>query len=495
MAAIISEKFRTHNAKQFKEDFGENDSSTYVFIGRSYSWPNDSDPPAPANSVGEEHEAFDDMIALKKVSSADVSHGLTRYDWTFNTAYDEYSHDISASEPSTVTGSTSVYDSRFYVMTDEYNVYKCIRTGRDSAGTVVTSTTKPTGTSSTQLFTGGEGGAGGLPYIWKFMFSISASDTIKFVTNDFIPIKTLGAKASVNGTGTNGGLGSNADDDGTAVWDVENDSVDGAIYHYKVIDGGSGYESGGGNPTFTQDINVDGDGSGAVVTVSVVSGVISQVYAKDSLSYGSGYRRASVDTTELAAGLGGVIRPVLSPINGHGADSIEELGGNFVIVNSRLEFAEGGGDFPTDNDFRRIGLLQDPFVAGSTTLATGDNYAAYYKMVLSSVSQLTVDDIIMNTAANGNGVAVSRIVSINSATREVAHIPVANSGGAYIDFVNADSVYLDGTNVATVDDPNGVNANFPEISRYTGQIMYLENRGAVSRAADQIEDIKLIIEM
>lgn len=492
MAAIISSKFRVHNAKQFKEDFGENDSSTYVFIGRSYSWPDDSDPPAPANSVGEETEAFTDMIALKKVASADVSHGITRYDWTLNTTYDEYSHDISSTDPSSATSATSLYDSRFYVVTDEYNVYKCIRTGRDSSGVVVASTTKPTGTSPTNLIFGGEGGAGGLPYVWKYMYSISASDTIKFVTNDFVPVKTLGAQAAVNGTGTNGELGSSADDDGTSLWDVENSAVDGAVYHYKVIEGGSGYNN--GSATFTQDINVDGDGSGAIVTVSVVSGVISQVFPKDTSSYGSGYRQASVDVTELPAGAGGEIRVVLSPINGHGADPVEELGGNFVMVNSRLEFAEGAGDFPTDNDFRRIGLLQDPFVAGGTTLATGDNYAAYFKFVASSVAQLTVDDIILSAAADGAGVAKSRIISINSSTREVSHIPIANAGGSFIDFVNNDSIYLDGVNVATIG-PSGIDSTFPEISRYTGGILYLENRGAVSRAADQIEDIKLIIEM
>ena len=40
-----------------------------------------------------------------------------------------------------------------------------------------------------------------------------------------------------------------------------------------------------------------------------------------------------------------------------------------------------------------------------------------------------------------------------------------------------------------------VDSDFPEVERYSGNIMYLENRGAVTRAADQIEDIKLIIEM
>jgi hypothetical protein len=34
-----------------------------------------------------------------------------------------------------------------------------------------------------------------------------------------------------------------------------------------------------------------------------------------------------------------------------------------------------------------------------------------------------------------------------------------------------------------------------EVQRHSGDIIYLENRQAVSRASDQIEDIKLIVEM
>ena len=97
MAAIITEKFRTHSAKQFIEDFGENVSSTYMFIGRSFPWTDDTSPDTPANSVGEEMDAFSDMVAMKKVSSADVTHALTRRNWdsTGNTKYDEYDHTIS----------------------------------------------------------------------------------------------------------------------------------------------------------------------------------------------------------------------------------------------------------------------------------------------------------------------------------------------------------------------------------------------------------------
>ena len=129
MAAIITEKFRTHNAKQFREDFGETASSTYIFIGRSYPWTDDTSPPTPVNGTGEEMDAFSDMLSLKKVGISDVSHGISRIDWTSGTTYDEYGHDISASNTSTGNSSNNMWDSNFYVLTDEYNVYKCLRTG------------------------------------------------------------------------------------------------------------------------------------------------------------------------------------------------------------------------------------------------------------------------------------------------------------------------------------------------------------------------------
>ena len=174
MAAIITEKFRTHNAKQFKEDFSasEGASSTYIFIGRSFAWPNDAVPTAPANSVGEELDAWSDMIALKKVPTGDVTHGLVRYNWTENVVYDEYQHDVSASNTSTATSSSNIYDSRFYVMTEEYNVYKCIRTGRDGNGAVGASSVKPVGTSSTTLIETADSGAGtGRGYIWTVSYT------------------------------------------------------------------------------------------------------------------------------------------------------------------------------------------------------------------------------------------------------------------------------------------------------------------------------------
>ena len=491
MAAIITEKFRTHNAKQFIEDFSESGQSNYIFIGRSHAWTDDTSPPAPANSQSEEIGAYEDMIALKKVSSTDISHGLVRYDWTSGTKYDEYRDNYSSSNTTNVTGVSNFFDGRGYVITDEFKVYKCLKTGM-SGGSTVASTVKPTSVDTANPQVTGDG------YMWKFMYSVVASDVIKFVTNDFIPVKSIGAKSAVVGSGTNGGFGSTASDDGSAQWDVENAAVDGAIYHYVVTAAGSGY-SNGSSGSFTVDIAVEGDGSGAVATLTFASGSLSSVAFKDTSSYGSGYKRASFPTLNsavsgISAGSGATIHAVISPINGHGADPIEELGGNYSIVNSRLEFGEGSGDFPTDNDFRRIGLIKNPVQSSDGTISSASSMTATNQLTVADASSISVDDLLTDAASESATTAKVRVVSKTGNVLKT--LPVVNSGGEYVAFANNDEVYRNGSGTKSTDvTASGVSTSHPEMTRFTGQILYVENRGAVSRAADQIEDIKLIIEM
>ena len=310
------------------------------------------------------------------------------------------------------------------------------------------------------------------------MYTVSAADTIKFVTTDFMPVKTIGAQTELGGVS----------DDSSSQWQVENNAIDGGILHVKVVSGGAGYTH---NASGYTSVAILGDGSSGVCTVHTKSdGTISHVTVTAN---GSNYKRATIDIDGIS-GIGtpstsAVVTPIISPQYGHGANPVEELGGNMVMINSRLEFAEGSGDFPTDIDFRRIGLIQDPFSSG-TTVATGPNYASYHKMTLSSVSGLSVDDIIKDASTDGSGVAVSRVVSISG--NVVSHIPQANSAGGYVNFAGADTVFVGSTNIGTV---SAVDSTFPEIVKYSGNILYVENRGAVTRAADQIEDIKLIIQM
>jgi len=479
MAAIITEKFRLHNAKEFKQSATESGNAMYMFIGRPLSWTDDSNPPTPVDSLNDEYDAYANMTALKKVSSTDVSHAIIRRDWTSGTRYDEYRHNYTSTNTAN-SGASTLWASTFYVVTSDYNVYKVISNNNGANSTVM-----PTGTS-TNILTTGDG------YKWKFMYSISASDVIKFVTSDFIPVKTIGAKAGVEGEV--GGLGTAASDDNSAQWDVENGATDGTIEHARVTAGGSSYGSDG-----NYNVAISGDGASGQLQVTVSSGAITAVTVN---AVGSGYSVASIDnallkTATSSNGTGAAFDIIISPKNGHGSDPTEELGGNYVIVNSRLEYAEGSGDFPTDNDFRQIGLIVNPTNAGGNTLSSATTLSALNRITLQSGADMDgmIDATIASAASITTGTATGKVVSVDSTNRYVYYLPHVDSVGNYNAFANSNGVFVGTDQKGTILTSGGVSAAYPEVQRNSGDIVYLENRGAVARAADQIEDIKLIIEM
>ena len=477
MAAIITEKFRLHNAKEFKQSATESGNAMYMFIGRPLSWTDDNNPPTPVDSLNDEYDAYANMTALKKVSATDVSHAIIRRDWTANTVYDEYRHNYTTSNPAT-SGATTLWASTFYIVTSDYNVYKVISNNNGAQSTVM-----PTGTSA-NIITTGDG------YKWKYMYSISASDVIKFVTSDFIPVKTIGAKAAVEGDV--GGLGSAASDDNSSQWDVENGATDGTIEHARVTAGGSSYGSDG-----NYNVAISGDGASGQLQVTVSSGAITAVTVN---AVGSGYSVASIDngllqTATSSSGTGATFDIIISPKNGHGSDPVEELGGNYVIVNSRLEYAEGSGDFPTDNDFRQIGLIVNPTNAGGNTLSSATTLSALNRITLDSGATMpVVDDTIANANPIASGTAVGKVVSVDSTNRFIYYLPAEDSVGNFNSFSATNTIFVGSTSKGTISS-GGVSGSYPEVQRNSGDIVYLENRGAVARAADQIEDIKLIIEM
>ena len=188
MAAIISNKFRIHNAQSFLEGFDEaSPTSVYLGIGRPQSWTDDNIPDTPKDTVGDELYYWDDMIALKRVQASDVILAIPRRDWTSGKYYDIYRHDYNGTTAGvniTSGGATTpatLFDANFFVITDEYNVYKVID-NRNSNGVVVASVNKPTGTG-TAIFSTADG------YAWKYMFTVSPANVLKFVSTDFIPVK------------------------------------------------------------------------------------------------------------------------------------------------------------------------------------------------------------------------------------------------------------------------------------------------------------------
>ena len=184
MSAIITEKFRLHNASQFVESFTEASASTYyLFLGKATAFSStttggsDSSPPTPSTGPEDEFRAWNSMLGAKLISSSDVKRSIPRRNWANGTVYDMYRHDYSSSNTST-SGSSDLFDSTFYFMTSDYRVYKVL----DNNAGAAFSGSEPTSESTSPVASGG--------YVIKYMYTISTSDFAKFGTTDFIPVAT-----------------------------------------------------------------------------------------------------------------------------------------------------------------------------------------------------------------------------------------------------------------------------------------------------------------
>ena len=114
MVAIVTEKFRIHNANQFKESFSEAAASTYyMLIGKPTAFDSDTSggsdtsPPTPVDDVGSEFYVWDSSIGAKKISSTDVSNVIARRNWANDTTFDMYEHDISSTN-TTTSGASNI---------------------------------------------------------------------------------------------------------------------------------------------------------------------------------------------------------------------------------------------------------------------------------------------------------------------------------------------------------------------------------------------------
>ena len=418
MSAIINNTFRKFNADNFITAVGS--EKVYLMIGKNDAWsgaslgeytetsPSDSAIPVPIDTTVSPYIHHNDMIAAKLISSTSVSHILKRVDWTTGTVYIEYDH-----------LQDDIIDQDFFVFTDDFRVYKCISNFAGAQSTV-----EPTGVSTSIIETADN-------YRWKFMFEVPQADVLKFVTTDWIPVKSPA-------TG------------GTDQANVETAAIAGALEHIDVTAGGTGYRlnvgtaqagtantitldsgasavddyynnmsvfitSGTGsgqlrtisdyvgstkvatvsvnwttNPS-TSSVNevmpavtitaVSGEGSGATARVSsVVGGVIKKVAmvtvggSNTAGVAGLATRyRSGTATVSSGGGTGATLSVRVGPPGGHGDNAVSELGGAFVMLNSRL-IGNDGSDFPVGDDFRKVHLLLNPLLTADSSAATATTY-------------------------------------------------------------------------------------------------------------------------
>ena len=498
MAAIITEKFRQHNATQFYESFSEASANVYyLMIGKSTpftastSGGTDDSPGTPADDVGTEFYTWDQTTALKKIDSTNVQYAIPRRDWANSTTYDMYEHNISSSN-TTTSGASNLYDSTFYFRTSDNRVYKVLDNNAGSAY----SGAEPTSTSTSTFVLGG--------YTLKYMYTISASDSTKYLTPDFMPVAT---DSTVSAAATDGAIES------------------------LIVTAGSGYTNGTYYAAVYGDGTSQGTSSGAIVRITVSGGAIASfgltagtdttihdggaAYTYGTVNLGSDYTFSDNGLTtasSMGSGSGGAITVQISPKEGHGNDAVKELGGHYVMMRATLTGAEAD-DVLAGNDFRNIALVTDPTTYGTTTVASATTHRQVSALKLTSQSgTYSADEKITQTTTGAIGKVVewdSTLGILYYQQERYADYGTVSATGSNTAFSGANVVTgatsgAVGTPDSTADSAvtlaNGNSITFtdgyanPELQPDSGNIIYQENRKPISRATDQTEDIKIIVE-
>ena len=422
-----------------------------------------------------------------------------------------YRSDYSRTNTAKVSGATNLYQASYYVINADYRVYICLQNGSTPE--------TPNGKSSLDepTFIDLEpraAGTSGDGYIWKYMYTIKPSDIVKFESTNFIPVPNNWATAS-----------------DTAA--VRNNAVNGSIKIITINNRGVGI--GTANRTYTR-VPIKGNGIGAEATV-----VINNDQTVDSVtvsSQGSGYTYGTLDLNAGGIPSGTTIPSfdvIISPDGGHGKDIYRELGAYNVLVYSRIENDTENPDFVTGNEFARIGIVENP-KSTPTSILQADKASALGALKITGVGYssavFTLDGEVTQTVAAGS-TAVGRVVSYDQTTgvlkywqdrtlagfntvgtaqtdptygydlveftsnptspgtldinhASVANLSIESSFSGISTVINNRTYYLGQTFT------NGISS--PEVEKYTGNIIYVDNRPSITRSSNQKEDIKVILQ-
>ena len=338
---------------------------------------------------------------------------------------------------------------------------------------------------------------------------MSPSDIIKFDSTEYISLPSdwaTSTNAQISAVRNNG----------------DSDTNENQIKKVYIDLQGLGYSQG------SHELNILGDGSGGKVIVDVdANGKITNTVVS---SGGKDYTYGMVDLGSINASSSTKAKliPIIPPGKGHGNDIYKELGADKVLVYAR--FDDSTRDFPTDVTFAQIGIVKNPTSIGSTNVFTENQFSSLGALKFTSVSGTVSVGTKISQAVTG-GTAKGYVASYDSETKVLKYfqdrnsflnqtffdstdyVGVSTNAKLYAFASNANAVTSTGGFSGSVDtgftgistNPTGTKlislgtqftngvAN-PEINKGSGDIVYLDNRPAISRNSRQKEDVKIILE-
>jgi len=438
MSAIITENFRRNNTSAFIADLAVN--NYYVGLGKSDKWTSDEqarpEVPSPIGTFLDEREIKSNLISLIGVLSANATKVVPNNKFSIssiNKAYDPLNDNCFYS--STVTAITSLP----CYTTVSGNIFLCLY----SPGT--RTTIVPTYSSEERKYAPFSTSDG---YIWVLLDIIAVNSINTVNTDQFISItpNTAADYTSHLILAAQGGL----------------------LYGFTIIDGGTEYSS-TSDTGFTYSYKTSDNTSGSIpVTGIITSGSITSL----TITSGSGFKAIA----KIAPNFGFAYQPYKILPSWYAAISVKSEG-----------LISGDGFYIP---YRQISVLRNPDT-NIPALVSGDTLTS-----LRALPYLTLSGAPSATLVTGD------ILTINDKTKILFDYFDSTNYRLYYHQNNisdyGDTSYNSSkTTIFKNGNPIGATLQSNTLGEYkadSGDIIFVENRKAISRAESQTEEIKIIIQ-
>lgn len=253
-------------------------------------------------------------------------------------------------------------------------------------------------------------------------------------------------------------------------------------------------------------VELQGDGSGCIAKSEVVNGQITNIII---LNPGSGYTNltASVKDPEFdfapedpnSVDVRVELRPILSPMGGHGYNLIDELYCSHILLYGYITEADNN-QIGTESSYSNIGVVKNPeFVSASANTAnTPDVFDNRIKIITDDIIYAIEGDVVKQLNASNKITFTGKIHEVED-TANTAYIsnymgPFANQANNDISFDPTAAIVNSTGQRIIINSPQANNTIESDYIQRSGQVYFMEDFVPLVRTRTSREEYKLVLE-
>jgi hypothetical protein len=540
MAAIITDDFRRNAAQVLVNDITGGTNNYFVGIGKSDAYDNDASGyaedhasfslPVPSASRAEELTTLNNLATISKVGNNSAYRVIPRVYFRTAKRFKVYDpNDPNCFFAETIDG---VEYEPCYAINTDLEVFLCLK---NNLTAVTVAADEPTLTSTLNSVWGASVDTenNGListtsdNYRWAYVCTLNRDSG--FFTSQFAAIGNPGDGAVLNSA-----LGVHASNNHPS------EGTGGLIYGFNVVSGGSGYTAGSLNINLTGLKSTGGSGDKTdfaqynqtvACTITVTGGAITSCVvdlgdSDDNDDILTENLLGVVNAHAVPASGSAVLQPMILPLEGVGTDNLKLLPTYYCGIRADFEDDLGGDGLFVP--FRQVSLIKNPSLVGGDDPNEVSSYAAgeaakclrYLTCASALPSGLETGDLIFDGGTHAtlelaitNEVPIGYFDHLDTANNRIYFhqndddddsqnlLEFAEGGGTLRWYDSSASTEGSGTLTYTGDPQYAEyalvdysSATYEKFGRRNGEVIFIENRAKVTRANDQIEEVRMIIQ-